>query len=127
MGTKVGEWITEADIAAGELELLLRLWRKTWDLSAQSPSIDAFRNPDRGLVWYSGCSCDRCTALVEQLDVAQAELQVGFKTVAMRIGAESSDWSPAWRRVAGFFNAYVAEEEKARREMWQGVGDGLHA
>ena len=107
-------WIKDADIGKADAEMLLRLHGRVELVAEQAHGVDTFNTAD-GRVWYPTCNCEVCVATAERLDVAQAELMLGFKSVAITRGIEDSHVSPAWRRVAGWFNQYVREGDRRAR------------
>ena len=104
-------YIGDGDVSDADKQMLERLWSAVQELAAQSPSVECISCLS-GPVWFGTPGVD--DALLEALDAAQAELQVGFKTVADHIGAQPSDWSPGWRRVAAWYTRRMRAVEKAR-------------
>ena len=102
-------------IAETDYYMLEKLW-ETVEALLHSSHVDTFDTVGsyEGDRWSSGCYCEQCLTTVERLDMAQAELEVGYRTVAIEGGIEDhGEDEPAWRRVKGWFEAWQRQQSGA--------------
>lgn len=109
------KWVVTADIGKADRELLAKLYDKLRGVleAAEHGEFECF-DAAEGRVWYGGCHCEACKAVVDQLDVAQAELTTGYKSVAITSDIADSAMTPGWRRVAAWFANQTGERERSR-------------
>lgn len=107
--------VETADLEKRDVEALLKL-NEALELvlgEDQHDSLECFGTSE-GRVWYPGCHCATCLALAERADVAQAELNAGFRSVAITSEVADSNHAPGWLRVAAWLSRETGQTERHR-------------